>query len=63
MYFENVKTFYKIILGDRKMKLVDIADTLKMSKEPTYEHFGYANAQCKIGATRTHNRDLHSLTN
>lgn len=30
---ENIKTIHKIILNDRKVKLIEIADTLKISKE------------------------------
>ncbi|KAF7282668.1 hypothetical protein GWI33_002207 [Rhynchophorus ferrugineus] len=30
---ENIKKIYKIILNDRKLKLNEIADTLKMSTE------------------------------
>lgn len=30
---ENIKKVHKIILNDRKVKLIEIADTLKISKE------------------------------
>jgi hypothetical protein len=30
---ENIKKVYKIILNDRKVKLIEIAETLKISKE------------------------------
>jgi hypothetical protein len=30
---ENIKKVYKIILNDRKVKMIEIAETLKISKE------------------------------
>jgi transposase len=35
---ENIKTVHKIILNDRKVKLIEIAETLKISKKRV-EHY------------------------
>jgi transposase len=35
VFDENIKKVHKIILNDRKVKLIEIAETLKISKERT----------------------------
>ncbi|KAF7267890.1 hypothetical protein GWI33_018920 [Rhynchophorus ferrugineus] len=54
---ENIKKIHKMILNYRKLKVNEIADTLKISTEPVHHiiHvFGYEKALCKVGAARAH---------
>jgi hypothetical protein len=56
---ENIKKVYIIILDDRKVKLMEIAGTLKISKERVrhivHEYLDLRKL-CNVGAVRAHNR-------
>jgi hypothetical protein len=63
---ENIKKVHKIILNDRKVKLIEIPETLKILKNCVEHIVGHAKALCKVAAARAHNRsksmfsDIHS---
>lgn len=55
---ENIKKIHKMILNDHKIKLIEIAEALRIPKERVghiiWTTFGYAEALCKMGAARAH---------
>jgi hypothetical protein len=59
---EDIKKVHKIYLNDRKVKLIEIAETLKISKKRVGHIvqcaciFGHAKAVFKVTAVLSHNR-------
>lgn len=58
-----------MILDDEKMRLIGIADTLKISKKRVGDtihdvtKIWYAKAPCIVGAAPAHHRAIHCVTN
>jgi hypothetical protein len=52
---ENIKKIHKIILNNCKVKMIEIVETLKISKERV-GHIEHAKAVCKVVAASAHNR-------
>nr|WP_315898425.1 hypothetical protein [Proteus mirabilis]WNW22282.1 hypothetical protein RRU04_00030 [Proteus mirabilis] len=55
---ENIKKIHKMILNDRKMESIEIAEALKISKERVghiiHQYLDMREALCKMGAARAH---------
>ena len=57
---ENTKKLHKLVLADRKLKLREIAEKLKISEDSVFTIF-HEKAMFKVGAAFTHSRSKATM--